>query len=341
MGAKTWQTIFSEAVKDGARNSVIAGGQTIFENGVAKQLYDPNCSYFENVQEERMITAGITGATLNGGLEIIAKVRMGRNPQVLAETQKILKVEPEIETLTPKQIELRNSGVDLKAKLNEKLNQNSQQIKTQQAARNEAVKQIQQVKKIEPLITKDLQTIEKQTGGELVGLEKRFKSEESLTRKFAERTLPKVRKAEKQGNNVDEARTNALNKITDKNNDALRYTYKFPPEKYAEGYNAVVTALKRQGYKLVQSDNYWLFKGTKDDKGYRGINSTFIAPNGQKFELQFHTPESFKFKNNNHYLYDESRNPKTSQKRKDEIDQQNIKLAEPLVKVNPIVQTAN
>ena len=119
-GAKTWQTIFSEAVKDGARNSVIAGGQTIFENGVAKQLYDPNRSYLENVRE-RMIAAGITGATLNGGLEIIAKVRMGRNPQVLAETQKILKVEPEIETLTPKQIELKNSGDALKAKLNEKL----------------------------------------------------------------------------------------------------------------------------------------------------------------------------------------------------------------------------
>ena len=64
----------------------------------------------------------ITGATLNGGLEIIAKVRMGRNPQILAETQQILNVKPETETLTPKQIELRNSGDAMRAKLNEKLN---------------------------------------------------------------------------------------------------------------------------------------------------------------------------------------------------------------------------
>ena len=68
-----------------------------------------------------MIAAGITGATLKGGLEIIAKVRMGKNPQILAETQKILKVKPETETLTSKQIELKNSGSALKAKFNEKL----------------------------------------------------------------------------------------------------------------------------------------------------------------------------------------------------------------------------
>jgi hypothetical protein len=33
---------------------VIAGSQTIFENGVAKQTYDPNRSYLENVRERIM-----------------------------------------------------------------------------------------------------------------------------------------------------------------------------------------------------------------------------------------------------------------------------------------------
>ena len=267
---------------------------------------------------------------LKGGLEIIAKVRMGRNPQILAETQKILKVKPEIETLTPKQIELRNSGVDLKAKLNEKLDQNNQQIKTQQAARKEAVNSIKQVRQNESIITKDLQTIGKQSGGELVGLDKRFKSEESLTRKFADRIQSRVIEAEKKGKNVDEIRNKYLQKEVDRNNDALRYTYTFSPEKYAEGYNQTVKVLEKQGYKLEKLDNYWLLKGTKDDTGYRGMNATFIAPNGQKFELQFHTPESFKFKNDNHYLYEEVRNPKTSQKRKDEIDQQNINASKSL-----------
>ncbi len=53
-----------------------------------------------------MIAAGFTSVALKGALEIVAKVRMGKNPQVLAETQKILKVKPEIETLTPKQAAL-------------------------------------------------------------------------------------------------------------------------------------------------------------------------------------------------------------------------------------------
>jgi len=52
----------------------VAGVQTIFENGVARQIYDPKRSYLKDV-EQRMIAAGITSVTLKGGLEIIAKVK--------------------------------------------------------------------------------------------------------------------------------------------------------------------------------------------------------------------------------------------------------------------------
>lgn len=111
----------------------------------------------------------------------------------------------------------------------------------------------------------------------------------------------------------------------------MRYTITFSPEKYVEGYYSTLKAFENQGYKLEKQNNSWLDKGTKDDTGYRGINTTFIAPNGQKFELQFHTPESFKFKNDNHYLYEEARRPNTSEERKREMKQLNIKLAEPLI----------
>jgi len=47
--ATTWRAIFSEAVKDGGRNAVVAGGQTIFGNGVARQTYDPKRSYLKDV----------------------------------------------------------------------------------------------------------------------------------------------------------------------------------------------------------------------------------------------------------------------------------------------------
>jgi len=129
-GGSTWRAVFSEAVKDGGRNAGVAGVQTVFENGVAKNIYDPKRGYLDNVRE-RMMAAGITGATLKGGLEIIGKVHAGKNPQVLAETQKIFRVEKlQIET-NAKQVEFRNSGIDLKAKLNEKLNKvNEESVKT-------------------------------------------------------------------------------------------------------------------------------------------------------------------------------------------------------------------
>lgn len=343
-GAATWKSIFSEAIKDGGRNAIVAGGQTIGENTIAKNTYDPNRGYLDNVRE-RMIAAGITGTALRGGLEIIAKVRAGRNLQTLAETQKTLRIKPESEVkinpeINPKVAELNSQANVAKANLNEKIN-SIEKIKTEKLATEKASVTIKKAKINEPVITQNLQSIAKETGGELVGLDKRFKTEESLARKFADRTQDKVNEAQKKGKNVDEIRNKAIEKEVGKNNDALRYTYTFSPEKYVDGYSQTVKTLEKQGYKLVQSDNYWLLKGTEKDKGYRGINTTFIAPNGQKFELQFHTPESFKFKNNYHYLYDEGRNPKTSQKRRDEIDQQNIRLAEPIVVPKDIDKIVN
>lgn len=175
-----------------------------------------------------------------------------------------------------------------------------------------------------------MQSLAKQTGGEIVGLDYRFKSEESLTRKIADRTQEKVDKAVKNGKDVESVRSNSIAKEVEKNNDALRYTVTFSPDKYVEGYNKTVEALEKQGYEIRQSDNYWLTKGTGKDTGYRGINATITAPNGQKFELQFHTPESFEFKNDNHYLYEEARKPNVSEERKREIKQLNIKVAQSL-----------
>lgn len=119
-GAKTWQAIFRETIKDGGRNAGVAGAQTVFENGVAKNIYDPKRNYLDNVRE-RMIAAGITGAALKGGLEIVAKVHAGSNPKVLNETRQIFRIEkPSLELQGARQVEFRNSGIDLKAKLNEK-----------------------------------------------------------------------------------------------------------------------------------------------------------------------------------------------------------------------------
>ena len=41
------------------------------------------------------------------------------------------------------------------------------------------------------------------------------------------------------------------------------------------------------GYEMCQSRNSW------DDAEYKGINTRWVTEGGQRFEVQFHTPESF------------------------------------------------
>ena len=333
-GATTWRAVFSEAIKDGGRNAVVAGGQTVFENGVARQTYDPNRGYLDNV-EQRMMAAGITGATLKGGLDIISKVKAGKNPQVLAETQKIFKVEPKLPIeLNSKQIEFRNSGIDLKAKLNEKLK--SAEVKptearsltqTEQVAQKEAIKLIEQARRSEPKVTQDLQILAKQTNGEMVGLDYRFKSEESLSRKINDKSSRVEKALIRQGKTPVEASKIALNDTLSKINDSLRYTMSFTKERYYSAYKETLAKLEKQDYKVVETNDFWKKAGTNSDFGYRGINTTLISPSGQKFELQFHTPESFKLKMETHSLYEEARLPSTSTERVKELRQVQIEMA--------------
>lgn len=222
-----------------------------------RQTYDPSRGYLKDV-EQRMIAAGITGAALKGGLEIIGKVKAGKNAQVLAETQKIFKVEPKLPIeLNFKQIEFRNSGVNIQAKLNEKLKaaennptQPKRLSKTEQLSQAEAVKLISQVKQSEPVITTDLQTIAKQTNGEMVGLEHRFKSEESLTRKINDSAVRQTTILMRNGMSQKEAFSTAISKQPNKINDALRYTISFPTGKYRAGYEPTLNSLQQKGYKI-------------------------------------------------------------------------------------------
>ncbi len=324
-GASTRRAAFSEAIKDGGRNSSVAGAQTVFENGVARNTYDPNRGYLDNVRE-RMMAAGITGAALKGGLEIIGKVRQGANPQVLAETQKIFRIEKSPIEINVKQIEYRNSGIDLKAKLNEKLKsaeikptQTRNLTQTEQVAQKEAIKLIEQAKRSEPKVTQDLQILAKQRNGEMIRLDYRFKSEESLTRKINDSATRETTILMRKVVNQKDAFSTAINKQTNKINDSLRYTISFSAEKYKAEFQSTLNSLQEKGYKIEGTWNAWFDAGTSRDSGYRGINVTIISPGGQKFELQFHTPESFKMKMETHELYEEKRLNTTSFERKNEI----------------------
>jgi hypothetical protein len=124
----------------------------------------------------------------------------------------------------------------------------------------------------------DLSALAKASGGKQEGLEYRLKTKESLARKL-ETTNPE---------NI---------------NDSLRYTITYPSENIGAGANKVMKQLEDAGYTKVKVKNTF-----KPGSPYKGINTTFKTPDGQPFELQFHTPESFNTKQNlTHGMYEELR----------------------------------
>lgn len=115
-------------------------------------------------------------------------------------------------------------------------------------------------------------------GGNMIGLDYRIKSEGSLTRKI----------------NVEP------NRVI---NDTLRYTMSFDTENFTNNVINTMNVLEKHGYKQVALNNTF-----KKGRPYMGINTTYLIPTGNMFELQFHTSQSFYIKNEvNHPLYEKQR----------------------------------
>ncbi|WP_127580862.1 phage minor capsid protein [Paenibacillus koleovorans] len=163
----------------------------------------------------------------------------------------------------------------------------------------------------EPHITADLLDVSKATGVEMVGLEYRLKSKESYLRKI----------------NSYSNYSNDLKVIDDtisSTNDVIRYTYQSPADKMVADYDEVVRGLAEKGYAPTLVKNFWNDKRNP----YNGVNATFKGSDGQQFEVQFHTPESFELKNGQmHKLYEEYRLDSTSADRRTELTNEMFKLS--------------
>lgn len=128
----------------------------------------------------------------------------------------------------------------------------------------------------EPLITKDMKEVARLNSVEMYGLEHRIKTKESY--------LEKVKK----------------NESDYEVKDIIRYTFGTEnPDNYVENVNKIIDSLKEKGYNIYESKNYWL-----DDSPYKGLNTTIIERDGQKFEVQFHTKESYAAKEATHKYYE-------------------------------------
>jgi hypothetical protein len=134
-------------------------------------------------------------------------------------------------------------------------------------------------------------------GRHLAGLNHMLKGEDRLKEKIADELVAP-------GISVREA----LGKVS----DAVRYTFTYSPQRYADGIHADAVRLKAEGFELMKLKNLWA------EEQYKGINSQWRRPEtGLRFEVQFHTQESLEAKELTHEAYERIRGPLTLTERSD------------------------
>lgn len=96
--------------------------------------------------------------------------------------------------------------------------------------------------------------------------------------------------------------------------DAIRYTFCLRPDDYTVGCRDIKERLESCGYEMYYSKNSWA------DPEYKGINTRWVTPEGHRFEVQFHTQESFHAKHHvTHEAYERLRNTLTSSAERSEL----------------------
>jgi hypothetical protein len=89
--------------------------------------------------------------------------------------------------------------------------------------------------------------------------------------------------------------------------DSIRFTYCFQPDEYTRGYYDMKERFESRGHEMYYSKNYWA------DPEYKGINTRWVTAEGQRFEVQFHTADSFHAKHHaTHLAYERIRDTSTS-----------------------------
>ena len=131
-------------------------------------------------------------------------------------------------------------------------------------------------KLVEPSISKDLDNILIEIGGEFKSFEHRIKDIEGIKRKI-------IADSKEYEGSYSRAAHNIC--------DGVRYTIVLSDDEYVEKANLYLHKLEELGYLVVDFKNNW----GKDL--YQGFNVRISCPNNTEiFEVQFHTPYGYQIK---------------------------------------------
>ena len=160
----------------------------------------------------------------------------------------------------------------------------------------EADRRIADLRRSEPEVTALLRLVQQDSPYDchLAGLDHRIKKEARLKEKIAD--------------NLESEVISGVADAVGEINDAVRYTFNFHRDHYVSGAVDVTSQLESAGYQMFYRRNHWA-----EDPQYKGINTRWLTPDGGRFELQFHTFESFHAKEClTHRSYERLRSPETS-----------------------------
>lgn len=94
--------------------------------------------------------------------------------------------------------------------------------------------------------------------------------------------------------------------LAERIHDGLRYTLTFEAQRYSDGVRQAERLLVERGFELCGRKPSWA--GAE----YKGINSQWRDTNGgPRFEIQFHTPDSWDAKQRTHDSYEKINHPAT------------------------------
>ncbi len=147
---------------------------------------------------------------------------------------------------------------------------------------------LERIRPIEEKVSATVQEVKEEVPEcDLVGLGNRLKGEERFKEKVSDELRGKPYRS--------------IAEITERMPDAIRYTFQLDADRYAAGYWNIRDRLELGGSEHIMSRNSW------DSPDYKGVNTRWLTPEGQVFEVQFHTPESYQAKQLTHTAYERLR----------------------------------
>ncbi len=205
-----------------------------------------------------------------------------------------------LDVLELQELVWKESGLTLKEYGSREADDTSSEETKVQAAALAAQKRAE-AEAVEKEISADMKALETNSR-KLAKFDSRLKGEDSASRKIISDFIGISK------NNPDFTLEDASNEI----GDIIRYTMICDESSFTEDVSSCLQELQSKGYIISK------FKNKFDDPMYKGINVVLISPDGIKTEVQFHTEQSFLYKDDaGHLYYEISRNENVSDEAKE------------------------